>query len=98
MTGADRPPAERDGADGTAEDRTARAGLDDRVFGERPCTRVTSNGDGPLTVHVQVRIAVGGHADAVAAAQGDALRGLLAALGHQTARPSATDDTRGEQR
>src|SRR6266536_5335981 len=61
------------------EDPTDQAGLDRDPPGQRPYTGTDAD-DPPLTVRAQVRIAVGGHADAVIAAQGHALRGLLAAL------------------
>jgi hypothetical protein len=50
------------------------------------------NDDGqPLTIRVQVRIATGGQARAVAAAQGRALRALLAALpGNSPTTPDGT--------
>ena len=54
-----------------------RCGLDQPPVDGGPSTYTTTGGAGPLTVHAQVRIAVGGHAEAVAAAQGHALRELL---------------------
>jgi hypothetical protein len=81
MPSAERPPDEHtERTSRPAKNRAEGGGLDDGACAERPCIHATSSGDGPLTVHAQVRIAAGGHADAVAAAQGNALRDLLAAL------------------
>ena len=73
------PPPGGDGRGRDGGESADRAGLDQPPPGRRPYL----DGDRdhrPLTVRVQVRIAVGGHADAVAAAQGNALRALLATL------------------
>lgn len=79
-------------------------GLDGADQSMRPWT-VSDRRDRPLTVRVQVRIAVGGHAEAVAAAQGHALWALLAALTgdppdhtRQYARPVRDADDERNQR
>jgi hypothetical protein len=89
---------------GQAEEPVDRAGLDQTPPDGRPYTGADGD-DRPLTVRVQVRIAVGGHAEAVAAAQGHALRALLTALtgdppapAGRHARPAAeADDERNKR-
>jgi hypothetical protein len=59
--------------------------LDTPTDGERPCIGAGRD-DQSLTVRAQVRIVTGGQARAVAAAQGNALKALLAALPEPPAR------------
>jgi hypothetical protein len=71
--------------------------LDNHPSTEHPWT--TSDGSPPLRIRAQVRIVTGGHAEAVAAAQGNALRDLLAALADPPADPAHhtnRDDTKGD--
>lgn len=85
-------------ADRAGDNHSGNAhGLDGHAPDMRPCTPA-SDDDRPLTVSVQVRIAVGGHADAVAAAQGVALRGLLAALASNTRHHPASHIGHDERR
>jgi hypothetical protein len=77
MASAPAEPRRTDAPRQPAKADPDRRGLDQPPVDGGPSTYTTTGDAGPLTVHVQVRIAVGGHADAVAAAQGHALRELL---------------------